>query len=98
MPTITVSDQAFTMNSGESVLDTLLRNGIRAPHTCRMAVCSRCLATLVSGEVPPRATQSLSEKQLEQKKFMVCVCFPDQDLEIEVKLSPSHPQDADHRY
>ncbi|MEH6558174.1 MAG: 2Fe-2S iron-sulfur cluster binding domain-containing protein [Oceanicoccus sp.] len=96
MLTITLANHSYTVAPGESVLDALLRNNIEVAHTCGTAICKRCIAKAISGDIPDTSQRTLSVDQRSDNLFLVCVCYPTMDMEIElpqtgtyVKLSNS---------
>lgn len=78
------SEQTFTVDDGESVLDAALRAGIQLPHSCRSGVCRTCQATILSGEIiyPEGQPVALDEAAQEQGFALLCQARPVTDLEI----------------
>lgn len=70
------------LQSGETVLECLERNGERVASLCRSGVCQSCLLTALAGEVPRAAQQGLKESWRAQGVFMPCVCRPANDLQV----------------
>lgn len=50
---IDASDQTFACESGETVLDAALRQGIELPYSCRKSVCGNCRGLVLQGELVP---------------------------------------------
>jgi NAD(P)H-flavin reductase/ferredoxin len=68
---------------GETVLDALLRNGIRAPHSCRKGTCGSCLLRATGGHAPaPAAQAGLRETLRVRGYFHACQCVPAGDMEV----------------
>lgn len=83
MPTVTYAGVVYQAASGESVLDTLLRNGVPVSNSCRAGACQSCLLRSSSSGIPPIAQRGLKSTLVEQGYFLSCVCEPDSDLVVE---------------
>lgn len=82
MPSITFEGQVYSVSAGESVLDTLLRNGIKAPHSCKAGSCGSCLMRAAAGSVPVQAQSGLKDSWKAQGYFLACVCRPESDVVV----------------
>jgi NAD(P)H-flavin reductase/ferredoxin len=82
MPAVRYEGRSYTAERGETVLETLLRNSVEFPHSCRAGACQTCLARAASGDVPPRAQAGLKETWRIQGYFLTCLCRPEADLDI----------------
>ncbi len=82
MPAIKYEGQLYQLAPQESVLDTLLRSGIKAPHSCKAGTCGSCVMQAAEGAVPPRAQSGLKDSWKAQGFFLACVCHPEVDLEV----------------
>ncbi len=87
MAVITYGEHLLQSEAGESVLDTLLRNNIDAPYSCKAGVCQTCIMQCVSGQLPETAQQELKPNLREQGYFLSCQCFTDSDLQIRLPES-----------
>ncbi len=83
MPAIHWGGKAYEQQAGESVLDTLLRQGIGIPHSCRSGVCQSCLLKAKTGELPREAQAGLKPALIAQGCFLACVCRPTEELHLE---------------
>jgi NAD(P)H-flavin reductase len=83
MPTYRYSGAAFAGAPGETVLDTLLRQGVAVPNSCRAGACQSCLLRAAEGPVPQAAQAGLKATLVEQGYFLSCLCRPDADLVLE---------------
>jgi CDP-4-dehydro-6-deoxyglucose reductase len=83
MPTLTYAGTAYAAVPGESVLDTLPRQGASIANSCRAGACQSCLLRAATGDVPPAAQRGLKSTLVEQGYFLSCVCMPAGDLLIE---------------
>ena len=82
MAHIVYQDSQFESLPDESVLDTLLRNNIHIPNSCRAGLCHACLMRCVKGDVSAEAQKDLKPAQKEQNYFLACQCKTKQDLEV----------------
>lgn len=83
MPSLTFAGVAYRTAPDESVLDTMLRNGVAVPNSCRVGACQSCLLRSAGGGVPPAAQQGLKVTLVEQGYFLSCLCRPENDLVLE---------------
>ncbi len=82
MPEITYQGTRYTCLTDESVLDTLLRNGIEVANSCRAGACHICLMHCVNGQVTEDSQQDLKSTQKSLNHFLSCQCVPEQDIEV----------------
>jgi CDP-4-dehydro-6-deoxyglucose reductase len=82
MPAIKFEGYVYSLAEKESVLDALLRNGVKASHSCKAGSCGSCLMRAAGGPLPARAQAGLKDSWKAQGYFLSCVCQPDTDLEI----------------
>src|SRR5262245_41160823 len=82
MPVVDYEGRSLALKENESVLDALLRNGVKAAHSCRAGSCGSCLLRAVEGTVPPRAQSGLKDSWKAQGYFLACVCHPETDLAL----------------
>ena len=83
MAKVKVNGKSYELEAGESVLATLIRNGLNPPpYSCQRGTCLTCLSQLISGNVPDRSQSVLLKSQKEKKLFLACVCYPKEDIEI----------------
>ena len=57
---------------GEILLAAMLREGIKAPHSCLVGSCATCMCTLVSGEVDLLANDALDKDELAEGWTLAC--------------------------
>ncbi|MGA2882945.1 MAG: 2Fe-2S iron-sulfur cluster-binding protein [Bryobacteraceae bacterium] len=81
-PTIRFEGGIISLEPGESVLDALLRLGVRVSYSCRAGVCQSCLLRAASGPPPPASQKGLRDSLKRQGYFLACVCRPVSELEI----------------
>lgn len=82
MPRIQFQNQWFDLADNETVLDGLLRQGLKVAHACRSGFCQSCLMKAVEGAPPPAAQNGLKETQRMQNYFLSCQCVPTEDLVV----------------
>ncbi|CAL9299449.1 1,2-phenylacetyl-CoA epoxidase subunit PaaE [Streptomyces sp. R02] len=66
----------WPVQSGESLLDTVLRNRPDAPYACKGGVCGTCRAFLVSGEVRMDRNYALESEETEAGYVLACQSHP----------------------
>jgi CDP-4-dehydro-6-deoxyglucose reductase, E3 len=82
MATIHYASQDFAVQDGESVLDCLLRNGIKASHSCKTGACQTCLVKGSGGDIPETAQTGLKDTLRAQGYFLACSHRPEGDLTV----------------
>lgn len=87
MPSITYGGQSYQCNEQESVLDCLTAHGVTIPSSCHSGLCQTCMMQAVKGSVPFSAQAGLKNTLAAQDYFLACVCYPEDDLEIELPMS-----------
>lgn len=83
MPNIRFNHHTYLILKDESVLDTLLKQGVNVAHTCKTGVCQSCLLQATQGSIPARAQQGLKATQVAQNYLLACVCYPETDMDIQ---------------
>jgi NAD(P)H-flavin reductase/ferredoxin len=79
--TLTIDQNRYTCETGETVLDTLLRENINLSYACKKGTCHSCLVR--SDVAPPGLAQSgLKNTLTKQNYFLACQCYPEQDMQI----------------
>lgn len=83
MTLLTFEGATFEVAQGETVLDTLLRNDIDVPYSCRKGTCGTCMVRSTAGTAPPGAAQAgFRASQRAQGLFHACQCVPLGDMEV----------------
>ncbi|MFE6188687.1 2Fe-2S iron-sulfur cluster-binding protein [Streptomyces sp. NPDC056465] len=67
---------SWPVQSGESLLDTVLRSRSDAPYACKGGVCGTCRAFLVSGEVRMDRNYALEPEETEAGFVLACQSHP----------------------
>lgn len=82
-PFIHHEGSAYPALPGESVLDTLLRHGVKVPYSCKAGICGSCTMRAAAGtRLSPGAQDGLKETLQQQGYFHACRHFPAQDIEV----------------
>lgn len=76
MVTIVYQNTPVSHESGDSLLDSLLRGGIEVPNGCRSGVCQSCLVQGEEGGDWSSAQKGLSDGQCAQNLLLACQCNP----------------------
>ncbi len=82
MPVLRYEGRSYALQANESVLDALLRNGVRAAYSCKAGSCGSCLMRATEGVVPARAQAGLKDSWKVRGYFLACVCRPESDLTV----------------
>jgi 3-ketosteroid 9alpha-monooxygenase subunit B len=61
---------------GETLLETMRRGGVLAPHLCEQGVCGTCIVRRVRGDVALRENHVLSERDLAEGYTLACQGVP----------------------
>lgn len=72
----------YACQPGETVLEALLRQGVRIPHDCRRQTCLTCLMRCLDGAPPPESQAPLKETLRVQNYFLACGCRPTADMTL----------------
>ncbi len=90
MVTLSVDQNRYACQQGETVLDALLRQNINLSFACKKGTCHSCMVR--SADVtPPQAAQSgLKNTLIKQNYFLACQCYPEQDMVIKGSFDQKH--------
>ena len=84
MFTLTIDQDNYSCKSGETVLDTLLRENINLSYACKKGTCHSCMVRSAN-VTPPQAAQSGLKDTLKiQNYFLACQCYPERDMQIKL--------------
>jgi NAD(P)H-flavin reductase/quinol-cytochrome oxidoreductase complex cytochrome b subunit len=77
-------NRIVTARAGETILESVLRDGIAFPYECRNGGCGHCKCTIVSGRVEqgPHQDSALSKEELAEGKVLACSATPASDIEL----------------
>lgn len=81
------SGHRISVESGESVLEAALRQGLVIPYSCRGGTCGSCSARLIEGRVnyPGGLPPALSEAEAAAGTALLCQARAETDLTVEVR-------------
>jgi len=82
MLNITLGESKIACQTGETVLDALLKANIQIPYGCRQGVCQSCLMRSLDVTPPVTAQVGLKDTLQKQNYFLACCCHPEQDMTI----------------
>jgi NAD(P)H-flavin reductase/ferredoxin len=82
MPVIRYNKQSYVSSDDETLLDTLLKNKVNFPHSCKIGTCQSCLTKLLDGETPKEAQQGLNANLIARNYFLACQCRPTSNMSI----------------
>jgi ferredoxin-NADP reductase/ferredoxin len=83
MSKIVFEGQEYLAETGESVLDCLIRHGVSVNYACKSGVCQSCMMLAISGHPTSESQAGLKDSLRKQNFFLICTCVPDGDLEIQ---------------
>ena len=88
---------AFTVQSGESILDAALRQDVALPHDCSIGGCGSCRVRLVDGRVQYDALPlALTPEEAAQGEALTCQARPLSDLTISLMPAAQAPNAPRH--
>ncbi|HYD62894.1 MAG TPA: ferredoxin--NADP reductase [Noviherbaspirillum sp.] len=67
---------SITAGAGETLLDSMLRAGLQAPHSCRTGSCGACMCKIEEGEVKLRGNNVLDSDDLADGWTLACQGSP----------------------
>ncbi|MEO5971087.1 MAG: 2Fe-2S iron-sulfur cluster binding domain-containing protein [Bdellovibrionia bacterium] len=67
---------AYSVGSGETILDTLLDAGVDSPFSCKSGICMSCLAVVEEGCVVQDEAAALSDEDISECKALMCQSRP----------------------
>ncbi|PSO48053.1 MAG: ferredoxin [Cyanobacteria bacterium SW_9_44_58] len=67
------------------ILESLEKQGIELPYSCRNGACTTCAVRCLSGEIYHPEAMGLSLQLQEQGYNLLCVGYPRSDLEVETQ-------------
>ncbi len=89
MTKITLNNHSYQSTENETVLDSLLRNGIDARFSCGKGICQTCLMKQTNGSPPAISQKGLSKSLVDKDYFLACICNPEGNMEI------TNPEESD---
>lgn len=89
--TVANTGDTFPAEDGETMLDVLLRNGVRVRYGCRRGKCSSCKHLVTEGEFDNSAASAyaLLAEEREEGMTLLCQSYPESDCVIELVVDPA---------
>lgn len=66
----------FTINDGQTVLETLIEENVKPPFSCKNGICGTCKARLTSGEVSMAKHPALDDTDVARGMILCCQSVP----------------------
>jgi p-cymene monooxygenase electron transfer component len=87
------ADIAFEAASGETVLESALKQGVAYPHDCTVGTCGSCRSKLLEGRVDAITPfgYTLSREELAAGYILACQALAKTDLTVEVEIAAGEP-------
>jgi ferredoxin-NADP reductase len=82
MANIHIEGKQFTSLDDESVLDTLIRQGVNTPYSCKSGNCMTCMLKTDSLDLPENCRSELPLNLQQQGYFLPCICKTDSAVNI----------------
>ncbi|MGJ0484018.1 MAG: 2Fe-2S iron-sulfur cluster-binding protein [Methylomicrobium sp.] len=79
---LTIENNRFTCQPGETVLDALLREKVNIPHGCKAGVCQSCVVQSLDAKPPEKAQGDLKDTLKSTGHFLACQCHPEQPMTL----------------
>ncbi len=84
MSKLTVDQKHYACQSGETVLDALLRQDVDVSYACKKGSCHSCILKCVDSLPPAEAQRGLKDTLKSQGYFLGCLCVPEQDMIVKL--------------
>jgi NAD(P)H-flavin reductase/ferredoxin len=84
MSKLTIAEKTYDCHTGETVLDTLLREKVDISYICKVGSCQSCLLCSLNCLPPADSQVGLKETQKKQHYFLACRCYPTKDMIIKL--------------
>ncbi len=66
----------ITVESGKTILETLVAQGLNPPYSCTSGACSTCIAKVTTGEVKMDVNHALDPDEVEEGYCLTCQAHP----------------------
>ena len=84
MTTLTIDQNKYVCQPGESVLDALLRENVNLAFACKKGTCHSCMIRSTNVMPPQSAQSGLKNTLSNQNYFLACQCYPEQDMHLKL--------------
>jgi CDP-4-dehydro-6-deoxyglucose reductase len=72
----------YAVDGYDTVLKTLLNNGLEVPNACRGGHCHDCLMKATAGQPMPFSQMGLDQALIDEGYFLACRCMIYGDIEV----------------
>ena len=81
---VTLGNNIFTVQSGQSILDAALMLNIDFPHNCQVGACATCQCQLITGDIRALTDFAyvLDDQALDAGMILACQSTPKSDLSL----------------
>jgi NAD(P)H-flavin reductase/ferredoxin len=84
MVTLTIDQKNYVCQTGETILDTLLRENVNLSFACKKGTCHSCMIRSTNVAPPQTAQSGLKNTLIKQNYFLACQCHPEQDMHLKL--------------
>lgn len=84
MTKLTLGEESYTCQPEETVLETLLREGVDISYACKQGTCLSCMTRSTKCAPPEAAQKGLKDTQKRLNYFLACLCHPEQDMQLKL--------------
>jgi NAD(P)H-flavin reductase/ferredoxin len=84
MTTLTIDQNEYVCQPGESVLDALLRQNVNLAFACKKGTCHSCMISSTTVPPPSTAQSGLKNTLINKNYFLACQCYPEQDMHLKL--------------
>jgi NAD(P)H-flavin reductase/ferredoxin len=81
---ITIEENTYSCQPGETVLDALLREHVNISYACKKGTCHSCMVRSPDTPPPKAAQAGLKNTLIKRNHFLACLCQPEQDMVIKL--------------
>ncbi len=75
----------ISINKGETILESLIRQNITVPYACKRGNCGTCKCQLVKGEVDTKPSRAITQEEIDNGQILICQSTPKTEA-IEIKV------------
>ncbi len=84
--------KSYRCRPGETLLDSLLRQGAKLDFSCRKGICHTCVLFAEQGVLPEGCQEGLDTQTREAGGFLPCLCKPSEHLNVTARKRPAAEQ------
>ncbi|GEM_PF-6057647 len=83
MSTITINNRKYGSRDDETILESLLRQGVPIRHSCRRGSCGTCKTHLLSGDTANKRPIQLRKDAIGKDQILLCISRAKTDLVLD---------------